>query len=65
MTYKEKKALVEEKFVNMLLEIGIKTKCESTEGRNTYYCFWLKNGDQRYWTNLSKENRIKLGFEGE
>ena len=63
MTYKEKKKIAEDKFVNMLLEIGIKSMCESDEGRNTYYCFWLKNGDQRYWINLSQENRIKVGFK--
>ena len=63
MTYKELKQLVEDKFVNMLLEIGIKTRCEMSEGRNTYYCFWLKDGQQRYWTNLSNENRKKVGFD--
>lgn len=62
MTYKEKRKLEEDKFVDMLLQIGIKNKCQSNEGRNTYYCFWLKDGQTRYWTNLSEENRKRVGF---
>ena len=64
-SYKEKRKLEEDKFVSHLLKTGIKSKCESSEGRNTYYCFWLKNGEQRYWVNLSQENRIKVGFKEE
>lgn len=64
MTSKEKSIKEENEFVNHLLEVGIINKCESHEGRNVYYCFWLANGEQRFWMNLSKENRIKIGFGG-
>jgi hypothetical protein len=32
------------------------------EGKNTYYEFRLKNGEFRYWKNISDKNFKKLGL---
>ena len=44
------------KIVKHLLEVGVENWCETYERGNYYYCFWLKNGEQRYWTNMSEEH---------
>lgn len=56
------KADYEREFVQHIASVGIKNWCEMDEGRKTYYCFWLKNGETRYWTNLSDESRDVLGL---
>ena len=50
------KAYYEDLFVKHLLEVGVENWCETYERGNYYYCFWLKNGEQRYWTNMSEEH---------
>lgn len=61
MAYKNK-AYHEKKFVEQILDVGIERVYETDEGNKTYYCFDLKNGTQRFWRDLSEENRIKLGI---
>lgn len=56
------KADYEREFVQHIASVGIKNFCEMDEGRKTYYCFRLKNGTERYWTNLSDESRDALGL---
>lgn len=37
---------------------------EEGRNRNTeYYCFNLENGEQRFWTNPSKEFLKELGID--
>ncbi len=59
MAYKDK-AYYEKIFVEQILEIGIDRVYETDEGNKTYYCFDLKNCHQRFWTNLSEENKEKI-----
>ena len=53
----------EKEFVDYILKIGLIGYAEMDEKRNTYYEFRLKNGELRYWKNLSQENRERLGME--
>lgn len=64
MAYKDK-AYHEKEFVEQILSVGIERVFETDEGNKTYYCFDLKNGIQRFWRDLSEENRIKLGISKE
>lgn len=64
MAYKDKKE-AEKEFVEKILAVGIERYYEMDERGKTHYCFDLKNGTQRFWTDLSEENRIKLGIKGE
>lgn len=59
------KEVAEKEFVDSILSIGIERVYETDEGNKTYYCFDLKNGMQRFWKNMSRENldRIKKYFE--
>lgn len=60
-----KKALAEKEFVDYILSTGgIEKHIESVEGRNSYYKFFLNNGEIRFWTNISDENLKRLGTEG-
>lgn len=59
MAYK-KKAEWEKEFVQEI-KGNIKTYGCSDEYGNTYWFFSLKNGQQRYWTNLSEESQKELG----
>lgn len=62
MTY-IKKADAEKQFVQQLLDAGgIESYYETYEHGNYYYCFDLKNGTRRYWTNLSDESAEILGI---
>ena len=54
------KADYEREFVQHIASVGIKGWCEMDEGRKTYYRFWLKDGTERYWTNLLDESRDAL-----
>lgn len=57
------KADCELEFVDYILSVGIERWCEMDEGNKCYYCIWLKNGETRYWTNLSDESIKKLSFD--
>ena len=59
MAYKNK-AYHEKNFVEQILDVGIERVYETDEGNKTYYCFDLKNGTQRFWRDLSEENREKI-----
>ena len=56
------KADYEREFVQHIVSIGIKTWCEMYDHGRLHYCFWLKNGETRYWTNFSDESRDTLGL---
>lgn len=62
MEYKDK-TYHEANFVEQILAIGIERVFETNEKNKTYYCFDLINGTQRFWTDLSEENRKKLGIK--
>ena len=53
---KKNKAYYEKQFVEELLKVGVSQYSAMDERNNTYYCFWLKDGTQRYWTNMSEKN---------
>ncbi len=53
---KKNKAYYEDLFVKHLLEVGVKTWCKSYDMGYYYYCFWLLNGEQRFWTNMSEKH---------
>lgn len=59
---KKNKTELEKKFVEQILAVGIERVFETDERNKTYYCFDLKNGTQRFWKDLSEENRAKLGI---
>ena len=59
MKYKDK-AYHEANFIEQILLVGIERVYETDEGNKTYYCFDLKNGNQRFWRDLSKENKEKI-----
>ena len=52
----------EDEFVAYIKNIGIDEKLCMAEGVNNYYRFILKNGEYRYWTNLSMEHQKELDF---
>ena len=52
----ENKTEYERDFVQHLLSVGIKGYSEMYDRGKTYYMFNLKNGETRYWTNLSEES---------
>ena len=56
----QNKVYHEKIFVEQILAVGIERVYETDEGNKTYYCFNLKNGTQRFWTDLSKENKEKI-----
>ena len=62
-----KKAEAELVLLNQIKEHGLKSySAMQGEGRkynNVYYCFYLKNGHQVYWTNPSDEFKKELGIE--
>lgn len=53
----------EKEFVEYILSVGIEKWCEMDERNKTYYQIHLKNGEIRYWTNLSDESLKKLSFD--
>lgn len=57
-----KKAIAEDKFIDYIIEKGIKTYYVAHECGNDYYCIDLINGERRFWTNISNENLEKLGW---
>lgn len=61
-----KKADAEQKLLEYIKEIGLLGYSESNgEGRHYndyYYCFNLKNGEQRFWTNPSDKFKAELGI---
>ena len=56
----QNKAYHEKIFVEQILSVGIERVYETDEGNKTYYCFDLKNGTQRFWKDLSEENKEKI-----
>jgi hypothetical protein len=62
-----KKVDAENKLLEHIKEIGLENYSRMNgEGRtynNLYYCFNLKNGEQRFWTNPSEEFKTALGIE--
>ena len=56
----QNKSYHEKNFVEQILTVGIERVYETDEGNKTYYCFDLKNGNQRFWRDLSKENKEKI-----
>jgi hypothetical protein len=62
-----KKADAEKILLEHIKEIGLEGYSRMNgEGRtyNTwYYCFNLKNGEQRFWTNPSDDFKTELGIE--
>ena len=56
----QNKAYHEKIFVEQILAVGIERVFETDEGNKTYYCFYLKNGNQRFWRDLSEENKEKI-----
>lgn len=55
----------EKELVDHILAVGLETMMEMYgEGHkrnNLYYRFVLKNGEERYFTNMSKEGLRRLG----
>jgi len=62
MTKAKLRVKLEEDFVKRILKIGINNMSRVREDNDWCYRFELKNGDIRYWINLSKESLEKLGF---
>lgn len=62
-----KKADAEKKLLECIKENGLvgysKTNGEGRTYNNWYYCFNLKNGEQRFWTNPSDMFKKELGIE--
>jgi len=62
-----KKAEAEKMLLEHIKEIGLEGYSRMNgEGRarsNLYYCFNLKNGEQRFWTNPSEEFVKELRIE--
>ena len=62
-----KKAEAEKKMLEHIKEKGLKSWTKMNgEGRTYnrwYYCFFLKNGEQRFWTNPSDEFKKELGVD--
>ncbi len=61
-----KKADAEKKLLEYIKENGLQGYSEMNgEGRHyndCYFCFNLKNGEQRFWTNPSDEFKSELGI---
>lgn len=61
------KAEAEKKLLEHIIEKGLKGHAVMNgEGRNRnteYYCFNLKNGEQRFWTNPSHAFLKELGID--
>jgi hypothetical protein len=61
MAYKCKEE-AEKEFVDHILSVGGILSCSEMDcGNATYYKFSVKNGETRYWTNMSEENLKRLG----
>ncbi len=62
-----KKADAEKILLEHIKEIGLSSHSRMNgEGRtynNLYYCFNLKNGEQRFWTNPSDSFKSELGID--
>ena len=57
---KSKKDTQEEKFLNEILKVGVKSVARMHDCGHDYYCFWLINNTQRYWTDMSEENLAQV-----
>ena len=53
---KKNKAYYEQKFMDEIMSVGVKSVAEMYERGHYYYCFFLIDGSQHYWTNMSKSN---------
>lgn len=62
MAYKSK-AECEKEFVQHILSIGLESHGKTYDKGRYYWFFDLKNGERRYWTNLSEENQKLLGVK--
>lgn len=62
-----KKADEEKILLEHIKEIGLagysRMDGEGRQRNNSYYCFNLKNGEQRFWTNPSDDFKAALGIE--
>lgn len=62
MAYKTK-AECEEEFVDMIIDKGgLKSWGETYDNGHWYQFFDLKNGERRYWTNMSDKSKEDLGI---
>lgn len=62
MAYKNK-AECEKEFTTYILSVGgIESYGNTYEKGKWYWFFNLKNGERRYWTNLSEESQKLLGI---
>lgn len=61
-----KKADAEKNLLEYIKEKGLDwysiTNGEGRKRNSWYYCFNLKNGEQRFWTNPSEEFKTELGI---
>ena len=60
-----RKAEAEEKWVEQVLEVGVENYAKMYENRKMNWCFFLKNGAQRFWSDISEANQRKLGVAEE
>ena len=60
------KADAEKKLLEYIFKNGLKgfatMNGEGVNHNTEYYCFNLKNGEQRFWTNPSNEFKKELGI---
>lgn len=59
------KAKFEDEFVEQIKAAGIEWCSKMYERGHWYWCFMLKDGQQRFWKDLSEENQKKLGVYSE
>ena len=57
------KSETEKIFMEKILKVGIERYGNCNDNNKTYWFFDLKNGGQRFWTDLSEENQKKLEEE--
>ena len=59
------KAEREKRWRDDLIPVGVQKYAVMYDHGNFYWCFFMKNGTQRYWTNPSFETLILLGVDEE
>lgn len=57
----KRKADCEAEFVEQIQRIGIEWYSKMYERGRWYWCFHLRDGRQRFWTDLTEENQKELG----
>ena len=58
-----KKSEAEKKWRKELLCIGLESSACMYDNGNFYWCFFMKDGTQRYWVNPSFETLVMLGVD--